>query len=115
MRESAGFDSTVDYMGEEFQQMYLSSIKNPQQLKNRPLIVLGAGKRKAPPGTPDRQWNELKDERDKQLRELVNLSGNSKFIHDPQSGHLIHYDHPEIIPKSIEMIIHAINSKTRLQ
>lgn len=113
-RESADYDSTIDYMAEEFQKMYLSGIKNPKQLRNRPLIVLGAGKRKQPPGTPDQQWKELSDERGEQLQDLTVLSSNSRFIHDPKSGHFIHYDNPEIVVKSIEMIVHAINSKTRL-
>ena len=40
---SPGFDSTADYMAEEFQNMYLSSLNKPQQLGNLPLIILGAG------------------------------------------------------------------------
>ena len=57
---SADFDSTADYMAEEFQNIYLSGIKNPQQLGNRPVIILGAGIRPQPPGTPDEQWKSTK-------------------------------------------------------
>lgn len=114
MKESPGFDSTADYMSEEFQEIYLASGKQHQPFKDRRLIILGAGNRKQPPGVPDEQWNEIKKERDQQLRDLTNLSGNSKFISVPKSGHMIHYDDPEIVAKAIEMIIQSINSNSRL-
>jgi pimeloyl-ACP methyl ester carboxylesterase len=111
---SSGYDSTADYMAEEFQNMYLSSKKNPQELGGRPLIILGAGIRQQPPGTPDEQWKELRNERDKQIQDLIILSNNSKFILDPKSSHSIQNDNPEIVAKSIQMVIHSITSKTKL-
>ena len=111
---SAGYDSTADYLAEEFQNMYLSSLKNPQQLGSRPLIVLGAGIRGQPPGTPDEQWKELRKERDKQIQDLTILSANSKFILDPKSTHSIQNDDPEIVARSIQMVINSITSKTKL-
>lgn len=111
---SAGYDSTADYMAEEFQNMYVSSLKNPQKLGNRPLIILGAGIRKQPPGTPDEQWKELRNERDKQIQELTILSSNSKFILAPKSNHSIQNDNPEIVATSIQMIINSIRSKSKL-
>lgn len=111
---SIGYDSTADYMAEEFQRIYLSGIKNPQQLKNRPLVIIGAGIRKQPPGTPDEQWKKLRNERDKQVQDLTILSGNSKFILDPKSSHSIQNDDPEIVAKAILMVIHSITSKTKL-
>lgn len=114
MKESRGYDSGADYMAEEFQKIYLSDFKNPQQLKNRPLVVLCAGKRNQPPGTPDEQWKELRAERDKQVQELTVLSANSRYIFDPESSHQIQNDDPEIIVKAIRMVIISITSKTRL-
>ncbi len=111
---SKGYDSTADYMAEEFQQMFLSSMKNPQQLKNRPLVIIGAGIRNQPPGTPDEQWKELRNERDKQIQDLKVLSSNSRFILDPKSSHSIQNDNPEIVAKSIQMVINSITSKTKL-
>jgi len=111
---SLGYDSTADYMAEEFQNIYLSSLKNPQQLGSRPLIILGAGIRPQPPGTPDEQWKELRNERDKQIRDLTVLSSNSKFILDPKSNHQIQNDHPEIVANSIKMVINSVTSKTKL-
>jgi hypothetical protein len=61
-----------------------ASSENPQHLKNRPLIVLGAGKRNQAPGTPDEQWKELRNERDKQIEGLIILSSNSKFHYLPE-------------------------------
>jgi pimeloyl-ACP methyl ester carboxylesterase len=111
---SPNYDSTADYMAEEFQNIYLSGIKNPQQLKDRPLIIIGAGIRNQPPGTPDEQWKELRAERDKQIQDLTILSGNSKFILDPKSSHSIQNDNPEIVAKSIQEVIHSVISKTKL-
>ena len=111
---SSGYDSTADYMAEEFQDMYLSSIKNPQELGSRPLIILGAGIRQQPPGTPDEEWKELRNERDKQIQGLTILSKNSKFILDPKSSHSIQNDNPEIVAKSIQLVINSITSKTKL-
>jgi len=111
---SSGYDSTADYIAEEFQNKYLSSIKNPQELGSRPLIILGAGIRQQPPGTPDEQWKELRNERDKQVQDLTILSNNSKFILDPKSSHSIQNDNPEIVAKSIQLVINSITSKTKL-
>jgi pimeloyl-ACP methyl ester carboxylesterase len=111
---SAGYDSNADYMAEEFQNIYLSRRKNIQQLGNRPLIILGAGIRKQPPGTPDEQWKKIRDEKDQQAQELTTLSRNSKFILDPKSTHSIHNDNPAIVAESIQMVINAIVSKSKL-
>lgn len=111
---SIGYDSTADYMAEEFQNIYLSSIKHPQQLGNRPLIILGAGIGQKPPGTPDEQWEKIREEKDKQKRGLTTLSGNSKFILASKSSHSIQNDDPEIVVKSIQMVINSISSKTKL-
>jgi len=111
---SSGYDPTADYMAEEFQNMYLSNTKNPQELGDRPLVIIGAGIRQQPPGTPAEQWKELRTERDKQVQDLTILSSNSKFILDPKSSHQIQNDNPEIVAKAIQMIINSITSKTKL-
>ena len=111
---SAGYDSTTDYMSEEFQNMYLAAIRNPQRLGSRPLVIIGAGIRKQPPGTPDEQWKELRNERDNQIEGLTALSSNSKFILDPESTHFIQNDNPQIVAKSIQMVINSIITRTKL-
>lgn len=111
---SAGYDSTADYMAEEFQKMYLSSLKNSQPLASRPVIILGAGIRRQPPGTPDEQWKELRDERDKQIQDLTSLSANSRFILDPKSTHAIQNDNPAIVAEAVQMVIHSVSTKIKL-
>lgn len=111
---SSYYDSTADYMAEEFQTIYLKTLKKTQQLGNRPLVIIGAGIRKQPPGTPDDQWKQLRLERDKQIQELTSLSGNSKFILDPASSHSIQNDNPEIVSKYIQLVANSIISKTKL-
>jgi pimeloyl-ACP methyl ester carboxylesterase len=111
---SNGYDSTADYLAEEFQNMYGIVQKNGRSLGNLPLIVLGAGIRLPPPGTPEEQWKELKHERDKQVEELAGLSANSVFILDPKSSHQIQNDNPGIVVKSILTLINTIVSGTKL-
>jgi hypothetical protein len=84
------YNAHTDYIAEEFQQIYLSAAHNPVPLGDRPLIILVAGKRSAPPGTPDALWKELRHENDSLKRGLTDLSRNSKVILDPLSGHAIH-------------------------
>lgn len=111
---SNGYDSTADYMAEEFQNIYAMTQKNARTLGKRPLVVLGAGIRRPPPGTSEEQWKELKNERDKQVEELAGLSANSVFIVDTKSSHQIQNDNPEIVVKSILTIINTIRSGTKL-
>lgn len=110
-KESIGYDSTADYLAEEFQLLYLSRKKNPQQLGDRPVIIIGAERRNQPPGTPDEQWKSIRLERDQQIRDLQTLSSNSKVIVDSASGHAIHYDNPKIVATSIEMVIQAVEGR----
>ncbi len=113
-RISTGYDSTADYMAEEFQKIFISGLKTPQKLKSRPLIIIGAGIRNPPPGTPDAQWKKLRSERDQQVQDLTVLSSNSRFILDHKSSHQIQNDNPEIVKESIRMVLNSITSKTKL-
>jgi pimeloyl-ACP methyl ester carboxylesterase len=88
-------------MAEELQQMYLARKGNPEPLGDRPLIVLGAGRRPQPPGTSDEKWKELRHERDEQVQDLTHLSRNSKFVLASSSGHAIHNDDPELVARAI--------------
>ncbi len=103
-----------DYMAEEFQQLYLSRETNPEPLGNRPLIVLGAGKRPKPPGTSDEKWQELRQEKDGQVQDLAHLSQNSKFILAPSSGHAIHNDDPELVARAIKEVMEAASKGSPL-
>ncbi len=106
-KPSTKYNPDDDYMAEEFQQMYLSRKANPEPLGNRPLIVLGAGRRPAPPGTSADVWKDLRQQRDEQVKDLARLSRNSKFVLDPTSGHNIHSDNPQLVARAIEEVIDA--------
>lgn len=107
-------DPTADYMAEEFQQLYLSRQANPQPFGQRPLIVLAAGKRPAPPGTSDEMWKTLRQEKDEQVRDQARLSRNAKFVSDPTSGHAIHNDNPKLVAGAIREVLEAVEKGTRL-
>jgi pimeloyl-ACP methyl ester carboxylesterase len=110
-RVSAGYDSTADYMAEEFQKMYLASQSKKSTLGRRPVMILGAGIRKQPPGTPDDQWMQLRAERDQQVESLAALSANATVIFDPKSGHLIQRDNPQIVADAIQQTLKSLSSK----
>lgn len=110
----AQVDPDVDYLAEEFQQLYLSRKTNPRPFGDRPLIVLGAGKRPPPPGTPDEQWRKLKQEKEEQVRDQAQLSRNSKFVLDPTSGHGIPADNPKIVAEAIEEVLRILKNGGRL-
>ena len=107
-------DAAGDYMAEEFQQIYLSRLANPEPLGDRPLIVLAAGKQPAPPGTSEELWTRLREEKDEQKADLARLSRNSKLIRDPSSGHDIQIDNPQLVVRAIEEVLDAIATGNRL-
>ena len=113
-KASAQYNPDEDYLAEECQQLYVSRKANPVPLGNRPLIVLGAGKRPAPPGTADSVWRVLRSERDEQVRDLARLSHNSKFVLDSSSSHGIHQDNPQIVVRSIREVLEAASRGTHL-
>jgi pimeloyl-ACP methyl ester carboxylesterase len=107
-RPSKQYNPEDDYLAEEFQQIYLSRKTNPEPLGKRPLIVLAAGKRQRPPGTPDDLWAQIRVEKDGQKVDLSRLSSNSKFVLDPSSGHNIQADNPQLVARAIEEVLAAV-------
>jgi len=105
---SIGFDSTADYMAEEFSQIYTYRQQHLQALGNRPLVVIGAGIRNQPPGTPDDQWKVLRAERDAQVKALAELSNNGQFILAEHSMHQVQNDEPALVAKAIVAVREAI-------
>lgn len=105
---SPGYDSTADYMAEEFRQIYLYRQRHTQALGNRPLVVIGAGIRSQPPGTPDAQWKQLREERDAQVKELTSLSAGARFILATHSTHQVQNDEPAVVAQAIEAVLEAV-------
>lgn len=113
-KPSTQYNPDDDYLAEELKQIYLSRKANPEPLGKRPLIVLGAGKRPAPPGTPDDVWTQMRTEKDGQKIDLSRLSSNSKFVLDPSSGHNIQNDNPQLVARAIEEVLAALSKNARL-
>jgi pimeloyl-ACP methyl ester carboxylesterase len=108
------YNPDEDYLAEELRHMYLARKANPQPLGTRPLIVLAAGKRRAPPGVSKDLWAQLRVERDGQLIDLSRLSVNSKFILDPSSSHAIHIDNAQLVARAIEEVLAAVSNNAPL-
>jgi pimeloyl-ACP methyl ester carboxylesterase len=113
-KASTQYNAAEDYLAEEFQRMYLARIANPEPLGDRPLIVLGAGRRPPPPGTSDSLWKRLRTEKDGQKMDLSRLSRNSKFILDPSSTHNIQVDNPRLVARAIEEVVAAASKRAQL-
>jgi pimeloyl-ACP methyl ester carboxylesterase len=113
-KPSAQYNPDEDYLPEEFQQLHLSRTANREPLGSRPLIVLAAGRRPPPPGTPEEQYKPMRQERDEQVRDLAGLSRNSKFVLDPSSGHGIPADNPQLVARAIEEVVTAVRQRARL-
>lgn len=113
-KASTQYNPDDDYLAEELQQIYLSRKANPEPLGKRPLIVLAAGRRPAPPGTSEDLWTQLRVEKDGQQIDLSRLSSNSKFVLDPSSSHAIHIDNPQLVARAIEEVLAAASKGVRL-
>lgn len=107
---STGNNPDDDYLAEELQEIFLARKANPQPLGSRPLIVLAAGKKPAPPGTSEDLWTQLRLEKDGQKIDLSRLSSNSRFILDPASGHNIEIDNPQLVARSIEEVLTCLSN-----
>lgn len=110
---STQYNPADDYLAEEFQALYRSRQTNPAPLGDRPLIVLGAGKRPPPPGTSDSLWGVLRRERDQQVRDLTGLSRNSRFVLDTASSHAIQQDNPSVVARAIQEVLEAVTRHRR--
>jgi pimeloyl-ACP methyl ester carboxylesterase len=105
---STQYDPAQDYFAEELQSIHLTRLAKPVPLGDRPLIVLAAGKRPAPPGTADTLWNRLRVEKDGQKIDLSRLSRNSMFVLDPSSTHNIQIDDAPLVARAIEVVLEAV-------
>jgi pimeloyl-ACP methyl ester carboxylesterase len=103
-----------DYLADEMEAIHRSRVANPVPLGDRPLIVLAAGKRPAPPGTADTLWQRLRVEKDGQQIDLSRLSRNALFVVDPTSGHDIHIEDAALVARAIEMVLEAATTAMTL-
>jgi hypothetical protein len=100
-----------DSLGDGARSLAKARQTDPVSLGDRPLIVIGAGKRAQPPGTSTEQWLEMRTSRDSHVKELSELSRNSKFILDPLSGHNIE---PRTIEEAIQELVNKLTVDRKL-
>ena len=112
---SAGYDPAQDYFSDELEAIHRARAANPVPLGDRPLVVLAAGRRPAPPGTPDSLWKRLRVEKDGQKIDLSRLSRNALFVLAPTSTHSIHFDDPALVARAIEVAVDAATNKAALR
>jgi pimeloyl-ACP methyl ester carboxylesterase len=105
-----------DFWAEELQQLYLETKEHPYPLGNLPLTVLASGKAEGgpPPGLSLEEWQRLREEKRQEKESQAHLSRNSQFILDPQSGHHLQLDHPELVIDAIRRVVEAARRHTRL-
>jgi pimeloyl-ACP methyl ester carboxylesterase len=110
----AGYDPNDDYFADELQGLFEARRITPQPLGERPLFVLSAGRRPAPPGTSDSLWGELRREKEAQAADLASLSRNARFVVDSTSGHQIPDENPVLVARAIEAVVEAVRTGHRL-
>jgi pimeloyl-ACP methyl ester carboxylesterase len=110
-----GYDPNADYFADELQAVYENRRRNPQPLGDRPVIVIAAGRRPAPPGTPDSLWRELRREKEEQFRDLALLSRNARFVVDSASGHQIPGENPALVARAIEAVVDAARRHAQIE
>lgn len=69
-------------------------------LGNIPLVVLASS-------AGNNQWRQVQ-------QMMAGLSSNSRFEIVPESDHLIHWDHPDIVIGSVLDVIGSVRTGTRL-
>jgi len=82
---------------------------DPAPLGDRPLIVIGAGKRVQPPGTTPEQWEQMRSARDRRVEDLRKLSRNSRFIRDPISSHNVQHDNPKLVATAVQELVDGLS------
>jgi pimeloyl-ACP methyl ester carboxylesterase len=76
---------------------------DPVPLGDRPLIVIGAGKRAE-------QWKQMRSARDGRVEELSRLSRNSRFIRDPISSHNVQQDNPKLVATAVQELVNRLSN-----
>jgi pimeloyl-ACP methyl ester carboxylesterase len=79
-------------------------------LGDRPLIVIGAGKRVQPPGTTAEQWEQMRSARDRRVEDLCKLSRNSRFIRDSTSSHNVQHDNPKLVATAVQELVNRLSN-----
>jgi len=102
----------MDWSPEDVENLYKHQGEPAYKLGNIPLIVITRAK-----GGYDGRADslELETERLHLQKELANLSTNSKFIIDQNSGHNIHLEDPQMVIQSIREVYEAVKNRKVLR
>jgi pimeloyl-ACP methyl ester carboxylesterase len=102
----------MDWSPEDVANLYKHQGESAYKLGNIPLIVITRGK-----GGYDGRSDSLalETERLQLQKQLSNLSTNSKFIVDNNSGHNIHLEDPQIVIQAIRAVCEAARNKKSLR
>jgi pimeloyl-ACP methyl ester carboxylesterase len=105
-----------DFWADELQAMYTERAKTPNQLGDKPLVVLLATPRygNPPANIPGDAWSKFNDEKRLQKVKLTNLSSNSKLLVADGSGHHIQLDAPQVVTDAIRQIVDAVRHRSKL-
>jgi hypothetical protein len=89
-------------LAEEAEQLHDAREGKNHVYGHMPLIVLGA------------EGDTIDAERLRQLYDMVQMSTNCFLLIDPQSGHHMQLEAPRLVTRSIQDIVEALRTNTRL-
>lgn len=118
-RSTPGFQvaDAYDLWADELQQMYIDSLK--YRIGNKPLIVITGSKGGVPKEMDSlfskEEIENISNEKRLQKMKMAELSTNNEFITDPNSGHEIHIEDPELVVNAIRNVIKSISLKKSLK
>lgn len=118
-RSTPGFQvaDAYDLWADELQQMYIDSLQ--YRIGNKPLIVITGSKGSVPKEMDSlfskEEIENISNEKRLQKMKIAGLSTNSDFITDPNSGHEVHIENPELVVNAIRHVIKSISLKKSLK
>lgn len=101
------------YLADEFQQLYEARKTKPRPLGDLPLVVPTGAKDRMSSREMSPEERELHLEKAREQEDLARLSGNSRFVADPTSGHHIYLENPALVVDAIRDVVDAVRSKSR--
>ena len=60
-------------------------------------------------------YKDVRRDADQSRAKAANLSRNSKFLVDPDSGHNIQIEDPKLVARAVEEVVAAVKTNTMLE
>jgi pimeloyl-ACP methyl ester carboxylesterase len=107
---------TDNYFAEELAGIYAQERRDPQPLRDLPLIVLTgrAAVGDPPSGISAEDWASAMTEKQRQKERMAKLSRNSRFVRDDRSGHHIQLENPALVVAAVKAVVTAARTRGRL-